>query len=184
MYFSFIDMFICTFTVLDTTIWPPSKFKKPKVLRKRFEKSKISRQNYCYWAKTWLEFCKERDPPKKPKWGRPLRKSSFKFFWERGQIVVSNVVRLFAHNLQHTKESLKVICPKIQLSLPSNKTWNFSCHFGPRNTNMWISNLFQKIIQQMKVCKKAETWGNLLVFSINALISFVCVIETVKWKKK
>ena len=66
------------FTVLDTTLWLP-KLKRPKPLRKRFEKLKISRQNYFYWAKTWLEFCKKRAPKKKLKWGRLLRKSSFEF---------------------------------------------------------------------------------------------------------
>ena len=50
-------------TALDTTIWHPSKLKRPEPLRKFFKKSEIFRQNYFYWAKTWFEFCKERDPP-------------------------------------------------------------------------------------------------------------------------
>ena len=47
-----------------------TKFKKkhsnlidPITMRKRFEKLKIPRQNLFYWAKTGLEFCKERDFP-------------------------------------------------------------------------------------------------------------------------
>ena len=60
----------------------PPKLKRPKPLRKRFEKFKISRQNYFYWAKTWLQFCKERDTPNSN--GVPLRKSSFDFFFFAG----------------------------------------------------------------------------------------------------
>ena len=49
------------------------KLKRHKPLQKLFKKSKISRQNYFYWAKTWLEFCKERDPPNS-NWTGPCEK--------------------------------------------------------------------------------------------------------------
>jgi hypothetical protein len=39
----------------------PPKLDQPKPMRTLFEESKISKQNHFYSAKTWLEFCKERD---------------------------------------------------------------------------------------------------------------------------